>query len=91
MNQGDNFRLLLVNKYKDLENKFKKMDSYFLYGSKYFILNTTKEMAIGSGEIPALAAMKAGADSRRAVQIAAELDLYTGGEIHTRFLIDQMR
>ncbi len=37
--------------------------------------------AIGSGAKAALAAMKAGAGARRAVEIASEVDIYTGGEI----------
>ncbi len=37
--------------------------------------------AIGSGKSAALGAMKAGANARQAVKIAAEVDVYTGGKI----------
>jgi ATP-dependent protease HslVU (ClpYQ) peptidase subunit len=37
--------------------------------------------AIGSGSDAAMGAMLAGADARTAVQIAAKLDVYTGGKI----------
>lgn len=37
--------------------------------------------AIGTGRLCAFAAMEAGADVRRAVEIAAKYDPYTGGEI----------
>lgn len=78
----DNLNLLLIGKYE-------YTDSYYICaGGRWFLRNPKKEAAIGSGGFLALSAMMAGADSRRAVQIAAELDLYTGGEIHTRFLID---
>ena len=40
--------------------------------------------AIGTGADAALAAMRAGADARRAVQIAATIDPCTGGRIRTR-------
>ena len=40
--------------------------------------------AIGSGGDFAMAAMLAGANARRAVSIAAELDINTGGKIITR-------
>ena len=39
--------------------------------------------AIGSGNELALGAMAAGADARRAVEIAIMLDTSSGGEIHT--------
>lgn len=37
--------------------------------------------AIGSGKEAALGAMKAGASSQKAVEIAREIDLYTGGPV----------
>ncbi|WP_052263019.1 hypothetical protein [Chromobacterium violaceum] len=43
-------------------------------------------MAIGSGKIPALAAMRAGADAPRAVEVAITMDVYSGGRIRTAVL-----
>ncbi|OQS10079.1 hypothetical protein B0T37_10545 [Chromobacterium violaceum] len=40
-------------------------------------------MAIGSGKIPALAAMRAGANAPRAVEVAITMDVYSGGCIRT--------
>lgn len=37
--------------------------------------------AIGSGWVPAVAAMRAGAEPKAAVKIAASLDVFTGGKI----------
>jgi ATP-dependent protease HslVU (ClpYQ) peptidase subunit len=37
--------------------------------------------AIGTGRTAALGAMKAGATARQAVEIAAQIDVYTGGKI----------
>jgi ATP-dependent protease HslVU (ClpYQ) peptidase subunit len=46
--------------------------------------------AIGAGSIYALAAMKAGADARRAVEIACELDPGCGGEIQV-IMLDELK
>ncbi|MGC0154835.1 hypothetical protein ACPRNU_20450 [Chromobacterium vaccinii] len=43
-------------------------------------------MAIGSGKLPALAAMRAGADARRAVEVAISMDVFRGGHIRTAVL-----
>ncbi|AXE37131.1 hypothetical protein [Chromobacterium phragmitis] len=40
-------------------------------------------IAIGSGKLPALAAMRAGADAEKAVAVAITMDVYCGGQIHT--------
>lgn len=42
-----------------------------------------KFIAIGSGERMAIGAMAAGASARQALEICAEFDCYTGGEIKT--------
>ncbi len=52
-------------------------------------MKETAPCAIGSGAKAAIGGMKAGADARRAVQIAEEIDLYTGGEI-TSVSIDDL-
>ena len=39
--------------------------------------------AIGSGRDFALAAMRMGADAKKAVKIASEFDIHTGGRIRT--------
>lgn len=46
--------------------------------------------AIGSGAQIAIAAMRAGADPRRAVEIACELDPGCGGPVHTLSLKDAL-
>ncbi|OBU85480.1 hypothetical protein [Chromobacterium subtsugae] len=43
-------------------------------------------MAIGSGKLPVLAAMRAGADARRAVEVAISMDVFSGGHIRTAVL-----
>jgi ATP-dependent protease HslVU (ClpYQ) peptidase subunit len=43
----------------------------------------TQPYAIGSGALYARAAMKAGASAEDAVRVAIEMDIYSGGEIHT--------
>lgn len=64
---------------------FKDRAHAYLPGDKYPDVDYYP-CAFGSGMIPARAALKAGADSRRAVQIAAELDLHTNKRITTRQL-----
>lgn len=46
--------------------------------------------AVGSGSDIAIGAMRAGASAHRAVQIAAELDVYTGGEIFWKNVFEMM-
>lgn len=46
--------------------------------------------AIGTGSMIAIAAMRAGADPRRAVEIACDLDPNSGGEIHTLSIKDAL-
>lgn len=46
-------------------------------------IKASPKTAIGSGGRYAMAAMLAGADTKKAVQIAAKLDPYTGGKIVT--------
>lgn len=50
-------------------------------GSLLSPIATKAPQAIGSGSDVAMGAMLAGADARTAVQIAAKIDVYTGGRI----------
>lgn len=53
----------------------------FEIGTDYSVLNMGSFAAIGSGGSFATAAMHLGKSAKRAVEVAGELDLYTGGEI----------
>ncbi|RAS14836.1 ATP-dependent protease HslVU (ClpYQ) peptidase subunit [Microvirgula sp. AG722] len=44
--------------------------------------------AIGSGAMPAIAAMRAGADAEHAVRIAMTMDVFTGGQVTTLTLVE---
>lgn len=60
-------------------------------GSTIFVVDVKNEspelwesgVAIGSGYLAAMAAMRAGADARRAVEVAITMDVYSGGKITT--------
>lgn len=45
------------------------------------IIPAEDPVAIGSGGVYATAAMKAGADAKRAVEIAIEMDVFSGGDV----------
>lgn len=47
------------------------------------VLEQAEFFAIGSGAAPAMAAMKMGGSAKRAVEVACEIDLFTGGPVKT--------
>lgn len=53
----------------------------FEVGFDFSVMDMGESAAIGSGGVVAKTAMHLGKSASRAVQIAAELDLYTGGHI----------
>lgn len=55
----------------------------YLYEDRCIPFKVSTPYAIGTGARFAMAAMMAGADAKRAVEIAIELDIYSGGEVHT--------
>jgi hypothetical protein len=71
----------------------RKIESYFLVARPDGVLEfhdpegieelEDETYAVGSGEMAARAALHLGASATEAVQVAAELDVYTGGAIHS--------
>ena len=53
----------------------------FEVGEDFSVCDMGEFAAVGSGGLFALTAMHLGESARRAVEVASELDLYTGGEI----------
>ena len=59
-------------------------EKIFLWtGGKHLVLVDAPFMALGSGAKVAMGAMAAGATAERAVRIACDYDIYTGGRIIT--------
>lgn len=86
--------------FKDRSHDYPKVDDTFsaivVKGQKCWLYNDTSSpasqkgsYAIGSGRKAAMAAMKLGCDAKKAVETAAEVDLYTGGKIES-YLMDDL-
>lgn len=76
-NLSDNFSALSL--FYDKEGKYNKL---FYYNNKLVPVEIKPPYAIGSGGILALAALKAGASIKRSVEIACELDNFSGGTVN---------
>lgn len=56
----------------------------YLASNMSFVKDATGTYAVGSGSPYALGALSAGANPKKAVEIARDWDLYTGGEVETK-------
>lgn len=94
---NSSFYKFIKDNFPQEENKNEKEKfSYFfllIIKNRIFVINCLKVneiedyYAIGSGSDFSLPALMLGKNTKEAVEIASELDLYTGGKIHT-FKID---
>jgi len=67
----------------DFETFVVRNGKCFYYDDNYISSEQKPPYAIGSGGALAMAAMYAGCDAKKAVQIAMKLDPYTGGKVKT--------